>query len=144
MKSAPAIVFDYRPSRWIAAASCLIALAGVVALCFSGVPLWGTFPAAALACLYAGYSLHRFLRHPVRRAAWYEAGHWRLADADGSERLADLQRGIVRGPWIVLSLRRGDGAHIAIILGPDNSDADTRRRLRVRLARARDAEGLAA
>ena len=138
MKSAPAIVFDYRSSRWIAAATGLIALAAVVALCFSGVPLWGKVLAAAPACFYAGLGLRGFLRNPVRRAAWYDAGHWRLADADGSEHLADLQQGVVRGPWIVLRLRRSDGARNAIILGPDNSDADTRRRLRVRLARARE------
>jgi len=135
MKSAPAIVFDYCPSRWIAAASCLIALAGFVALFFSGVPLSAKFLFAAIACPYVGYALRRFLRNPVRRAAWYDAGHWRLVDAAGTEHLADLQHGIVRGPWIVLRLRRSDGAHIAIILGPDNSDANTRRRLRVRLAR---------
>ena len=135
MKSAPAIVFDYRPSRWLAAAACLIAFAGLLALFYSGVPPWAQFLAAALACFYAGYGLLRFLRHPVRRAAWDEAGHWRLADADGNGHLADLQQALVRGPWIVLRLRRRDAAHIAIILGPDNSDADTRRRLRVRLAR---------
>src|SRR5438132_1541088 len=99
MKSAPAIVFDYRPSRWIAAATCLIAFAGVLALFFSGVPLWGKFLGAALACFYAGYGLRRFLRNPIRRAAWYDAGHWRLAEADGAEHLADLQQGSVRGPW---------------------------------------------
>lgn len=137
MKSAPAIAFDYRPSRWVAAASCLVALAGVLALFFSGVPLWGKFLAAALACGYAGAGLRRFLRNPVRRAAWYDAGHWRLADTDGIEHLADLEQGMVRGPWIVLRLRRSDGARIAVILGPDNSNADTRRLLRVRLARVR-------
>jgi toxin CptA len=135
MKSAPAIVFDVSPSRWIAAAACLLALAGVIALVFSGLALWGKFLAAALACIYTGYELRAFLRNPVRRAAWYEAGHWRIADAQGAEHLAELQQGIARGPWIVLRLRRSDGARIAIILGPDNSDIDTRRRLRVRLGR---------
>ena len=138
MKSAPAIVFDFTPSRWIAAAIGVVALAGLVALTFSGVPLWAGILVGAVAGFYAGYELRRFLRNPVRRAAWYEAGHWRLAKADGTEHLAELQQGIVRGPWIVLRLRGSDGARIALILGPDNSDADTRRRLRVRLARGID------
>jgi len=135
MKSAPAIAFDFTPSRWIAATIGLLALAGLAALAFSGVPLWATLLVAAIGCVYAGYEMRRFLRNPVRRAAWYEAGHWRLADADGFDYVADLQQGIVRGAWIVLRLRRSDGERVAIILGPDNSDADTRRRLRVRLAR---------
>jgi toxin CptA len=135
MKSAPAIVFDFFPSRWVAAATCLVALAGLLALLFSGIPLWARLLLAATVCVYASYDLVRFLRNPVRRAAWYEAGHWRLADTQGAEHLAELQHGIARGPWIVLRLRRSDGARIAIILGPDNSDSDTRRRLRVRLGR---------
>jgi len=39
----------------------------------------------------------------------------------------------------VLTLRAGNGERVVLILGPDNSDADVRRRLRVRLARARHA-----
>jgi len=41
----------------------------------------------------------------------------------------------VRANWITLNLRRTDGARVTLVLAPDNSDADVRRRLRVRLAR---------
>ena len=55
---------------------------------------------------------------------------------DGREFTAESTRGVARGAWIVLRLRRSDGKDLALILGPDNSMADTRRQLRVRLARA--------
>ena len=141
MKSAPAIVFDFSPSRWIAAAIGAITGLGLIALAFCGMPLWATFVVAAVACAYSGHCLRQFVHNPVRRVAWYAAGHWRLADGDGAEQLADLEQGIVRASWIVLRLRRSDGARVAVILGPDNSNIDTRRRLRVRLARMRDAAG---
>jgi hypothetical protein len=45
----------------------------------------------------------------------------------------------MRGAWIVLRLRLNDNRRLALVLGPDNCNADTHRRLRVRLARVRDA-----
>ena len=138
MKSAPAIVFDCRPSRWIAAAILAVMVLGFAAVAVSGVPFWSKFVLVCSACGYGAYALRAFLRATARRAAWYDAGHWRIAEKDGVEHLAELQGGIVRGSWIVLHLRRSDGEPIAIILGPDNSDVELRRRLRVRLARARE------
>ena len=138
MKSAPAIVFDYRPSRWLIAAVVAMTATGLATLMFSAMPLWARLVAAVLVCGYAAFSLQGFRRNRVSRAAWYEAGHWRLVDNAGVEHLAELQTGIVRGNWIVLRLRRNDGPRVAIVLGPDNSDAELRRRLRVRLSRARE------
>jgi toxin CptA len=139
MKSAPAIAFDYVPSRWLAAAIVAIALLALAAVAFAGVATWVKL---ALGCAVAGYSAHSLRRHlgaSTRRVAWHEAGHWRIAPADGDDRAAELQHAVVRGGWLVLTLRAGDGERVALMLGPDNSDADVRRRLRVRLARVRDA-----
>jgi hypothetical protein len=80
----------------------------------------------------------------VRRAAWHPAGHWRIVDADGREHVAELQRATVRGEWIVLTLRRSDGKRVPLLLAPDVCDADTRRRLRVRLARGEESAQYAA
>jgi toxin CptA len=140
MKSATPVAFDYKPSRWLLAAvvlMCALALAGIT---WSGVPQWIKFFSAILAAVCAGFALGRFLRPRVRRAAWQQAGHWRVTDADGREFTAELTRGVARGAWIVLGLRRGDGKDLALVLGPDNCSADTRRQLRVRLARV---EGVA-
>jgi len=101
----------------------------------SGVPLSAKLAVAIVACCYAIHSLRRFWLLSPHRVAWHEAGHWRIAGSDGAAHVADLEHAVVRGVWIVLRLRRSDGKRLALILGPDNSDADLRRRLRVRLAR---------
>ena len=138
MKSAPAIAFDYRPSRWLAIAIVLVALLALIALALSGIDLWMKLVIGCVACIYAGYALWRFLYAPARRVAWHAAGHWRVADIDGDEHVAELQHAVVRGDWIVLTLRHSNGERVPLVLAPDNCDVDIRRRLRVRLARARD------
>jgi toxin CptA len=139
MKSATAIAFDYHASRTLVVAICTVALLAIVALALSGMPLWLKIAVGVFACAYLAHALHRFLHTPVRRAAWHAAGHWRIADAGGTEHVAELEHAVVRSTWIVLRLRRSDRMPIALVLGPDNSDADLRRRLRVRLARVSDA-----
>jgi toxin CptA len=138
MKSAAAIAFDYRPSHWLAGAILFVSVLALIAIAVSGIPLALKLALACAACAYAALSLLRFLREGIRRAVWHQAGHWRMADRDGNEHVAELESGIVRGAWIVLRLRRTDGRRIALMFGPDNSDADIRRRLRVQLARVSD------
>jgi len=139
MKSAPAIAFDYAPSRWLTAAIVAIALLALVGVGFAGIGTWLKLALGCGAVAYAVHALRRHLGSAMRRVAWHEAGHWRIARADGEERVAELRHAVVRGAWLVLTLRVGNGERVALILGPDNSDADVRRRLRVRLARAREA-----
>ena len=136
MKSATAIGFDYRPSRWLLAAIIVMAALALAAIALSGAPAWTKAGICVAAGAWSGIALGRFWRPPVVRAAWQAGGHWRVAAADGREFTAELVRGVARGAWIVLNLRRSDGRHLALILGPDNCDADTRRRLRVRIASA--------
>lgn len=115
----------------------LIAVLAELAVALSGVSLASKVALACAACTYAAWSLDRFLRaNHIRRAAWQQGGHWRLVEADGSEHVAELEHGTVRGGWIVLRLRRADKRRETLVLGPDNSDTNTRRRLRVALARA--------
>jgi toxin CptA len=139
MKSAPAITFEYAPSRWLAAAIVAIALLALTAVAFAGLGAWMKLALGCAVVAYAARALQRHLGASTLRVAWQEAGHWRIAPADGEERVAELRHAVIRGAWLVLTLRAGNGERVALILGPDNSDADVRRRLRVRLARARDA-----
>ena len=136
MKSAPAIEFDYQPSRWLIVAIALMAVLACVGIMHSGIPVRFKAAGGIFACAIAGLALGRCLRPLVRRAAWQTAGHWRLTDPDGREFTAEFVGGVARGAWVVLNLRRSDGRRVALILGPDTCDADTRRRLRVRLGRA--------
>ena len=135
MKSAPAIGFDHRPSRLVTVGATLLWLLALLALAVCGLPAWSKAALAAGASLYAGLALRQFLRQPCRHLLWHEAGHWRMRHADGQEHSAQLRHATVLGGVIVLSLRVASLGKTSIVLLPDNCEADTRRRLRVRLAR---------
>jgi toxin CptA len=143
MKSATAIAFDHRPSRWvIVAVGAMLALA-LAAVALSGIASWLKLSAAIVAIAYGAFELRRFVASPLCRLAWHEAGHWRIVLRGGTEHTAELRHALVRGAWIVLVLQCG-AARLPVVLGPDNCDADTRRRLRVRLARTQAAVQAAA
>jgi len=139
MRSAPAITFDYRPSRWVAGGVAVMALAAVAALAASGLPAWAKAAGILAALAYASLAAARLLRSPVRRCAWHSSGEWRLRDRDGADHAAQLRHATARGPLIALVLSAGALRDVALVLLPDNCDDDTRRRLRVRLARPADA-----
>ena len=134
MKSATAIAFDYRISRWLTLAIAVVSLLAIVSIFSSGAPVWAKTGLSLAAAGWTGWAIGPLRRPPIMRAAWLHGGHWRVVDADGREFAAELVAGVARGAWIVLSLRRSDGRKLALTLGPDNVDADVRRRLRVRLA----------
>jgi toxin CptA len=134
MKSAAAIAFDYRPSRLLAAAVIAVTALAVASVALSGMAPWLKLIAGTAACGYSGVVLRAFLRAGPCRIAWLAAGHWRVQGIAG-ERTAELRGASVRGPWIVLRLYGNNRKTDAFVLAPDNSDADTRRRLRVRLLR---------
>ena len=140
MKSAAAIGFDCRPSRWLAACLGLVWLSALLALAVCGLPLWLNVALAIAASIYAGSALRDFLRPRCQHLLWHEAGHWRACDAGGQEYVAELLHATVLGGLIVLSFRAAAISKISVVLLPDNCDADTRRRLRVRLARTRGGE----
>jgi toxin CptA len=136
MKSAAAIRFDYRPSRWFAACIVLVWLLALLAVAMCGLPVWAKVALDLGASLYAGWALRGFLRPPIRHLLWHAAGHWRAHDTHGQECIAQLRQATVLGGLIVLSFRAASLGKTSIVLLPENGDADTRRRLRVRLARA--------
>ena len=140
MKSAAAIGFDYAPSRWFAACSLGVWLLALLAIAACGLPAWSKIALAIVASVYAGWALRDFLRPPCRHLLWHAAGHWRAHDSDGQEHVAELRHASVIGGLIVLSFRAASIGKTSIVLLPDNCDAETRRRLRVRLSRV-EADG---
>lgn len=132
MTSAPAIGFEYRPSRLIRRLRWLVAGLAVLALMLSGPG-----PAARLLLgllLVAGLGLAHWRRQPPPTAVgWHPASGWTLRMADGSDAAVTLRSFRVLAGCIVLNLVGEDARHDLWLL-PDNSDADTRRRLRMRLA----------
>lgn len=132
MTSAPAIGFEYRPSRLIRRLRWSVAGLAVLALMLSGmdVPVRILLALVLVACLGLG----QWRRVPSPTAAgWHPASGWTLRMADGSDAAVTLRSFRVLAGCIVLNLA-GEGVHHDLWLLPDNSDADTRRRLRMRLA----------
>jgi len=136
MKSVPAIAFDYRPSRWLLVAIIAIALLALVAIALCGLNAWSRLVLAMIVIVYATWAMRDFRNPSFIHISWHAAGHWRLRDTADREQVAELQRAVVLGMLIVLVLRIGPQRLFALPLLPDNCDAETRRRLRVRLARA--------
>lgn len=135
MKSVPAVAFDYRPSRLMIAAIVGVVLLAMLALTLCAMSFAAKLFFGVLALGYVSIATQRLLRSSPRRAVWHVAGYWRLAFADGEENVAELVGSAIRGAWIVLNLRDNNNRRIDLILAPDNSDAETRRLLRVRLSR---------
>jgi toxin CptA len=134
-KSVPPIAFDHRPSIRLLSALLIVAVLAGASLVLSGIPEIAKGIVAVIAAGYFGISLRRFLLRAPVRVVWQSAGHWRLLDRRGRESDAELIRASVRGEWILIELRRVDRTRVAIVLAPDNSDAETSRALRVRLSR---------
>jgi len=141
MKSVPAIAFDYRPSRWLLLAIVVIAALALVALALCGLNPWIKLALVTAALAYALHSSWRFLHPPFVRVMWHSAGHWRLCDAAEREQVGELCHAVVLGALIVLVLRVGPKRTCSFALLSDNVDEETRRRLRVRLARADSSDG---
>ncbi|GAP67308.1 hypothetical protein MBSD_n2629 [Mizugakiibacter sediminis] len=133
MKSAPTIGFEYRPSRALIAALWAVAALAVLAIASSGLPGWLRFALAVAAVAYAIRDVARLRRPPLRALRLRGDGAVELALADGRDAAGTLRGARVLGPLIVLRLAWGAGSRAALVLLPDNLDADTRRRLRVRL-----------
>ena len=137
MRSAPDISFELKPSP-----SELALLAAVAVLALIGA--WGAdldgltrLALAAVVLAVAGDALRRRLRPPLVAVRWRGDGEVRVMLRDGNEVEATL-RGHRWGPLIVLALT-WRGHRLGLWLWPDQLDADSRRRLRMRLSVAADA-----
>jgi toxin CptA len=132
MASAPAIGFEYRPSRLIQRLRWSVAGLASLALMLSGMDL----PVRVLLAfaLVAGIGLAQWRRAPSPTAVgWHPKSGWTVRMADGRDAAMILRSFRVLAGCIVLNLA-GEGMRHDLWLLPDNSDPDTRRRLRMRLA----------
>lgn len=137
MKSAPTIGFEYRPSRaWIAALWSVAALA-LLAIAISGLPGWMRLLLAVAAVAHAIRAVAQLRRPPLRALRLRGDDVVELGLANGQDAAGTLRGARVLGPLIVLRLAWGAGSRAALVLLPDNLDADTHRRLRVRLGAGR-------
>ena len=135
MRSAPAIGFEYRSSPSLTVAAAVLAVLAACAIPMSGAPPPLKVVLLVLASGYGAYALLRPLRPRVRALTWRGDGSVSIVLSDrgaDTEVQGRLQGARVLGPLVALKLRWPHGAANLWLL-PDNLDADTRRRLRVRL-----------
>lgn len=134
MRSAPSIGFEYRPSRWPGLVSLGMGALALAAVVLAGVP---GLPAACLAMVTAVYVARvcrETARHDVHGVTWRVDGGWFLRLADDTDVEAHLEGARIVAGAIVLRLAWEPRGREALMLLPDNLDADTRRRLRMRLS----------
>jgi toxin CptA len=136
MTSAPAIGFEYRPSRWLPRLLWLLAVLALFAVATCGLPVWLKLVLAMLVVALVFLAVRRHRASPVTAAGWSGEGGWSLHLADRSDTPASLASFRVLGACILLRLRTATLGEQVLLLAPDNSDADIRRRLRMRLAMA--------
>lgn len=142
MISAPAIGFEYRTSRLALRLLMVVALLAMAAIALCGLSWWIKSPllVATLAALL------RALRHPAARqvvaAGWSAGGDWSLRMSHGEDTPAMLGSFRVMGRFVLLRLFLPGQRPLVLLLAPDNSDADVRRRLRMRLAAIKADEAL--
>lgn len=138
MKDAPAIGLRYRVSWLLVTATIAVALLALVALQLMGGPAWIRHGLHLAAIAYAGVVVAGLLRPRVRSLVWHADGSTEItlrgnpAEAERSVQGA-VNGARVMGPLIVLTLRWPPRARQHLWILPDNLDADTRRRLRMRL-----------
>ncbi|HEX5488493.1 MAG TPA: protein YgfX [Rhodanobacteraceae bacterium] len=138
MRTPPAVAFEYRRSPSLIVATIMMALLAIAALWISGLPRWLRVALPVLVGGYAGVALGRLLRPRIRSLLWRADGGFDLTLddtlADGRREVqGTIQNARIMGPLIVLTLRWPPRERAALWLLPDNLDADTRRRLRMRL-----------
>jgi len=114
-----------------------VAALALIAVVLSGLDAWMQTLLALLVGVSAWWELARYLRPRfVRLHAQGEV--WTLIDAAGKATVAELRDHLRLGAFVQVQFAL-DGKPFRHLLTPDNSDADTRRRLILLLTRQRNA-----
>ena len=142
MTSAPAIGFEYRPSRRLQQSLIAVAALALLALALCGLAGWLKLLLAAGALGATWLSIRRLAASPVRAAGWSIDAGWTLHLHPQQDVPATLASFRALGSLVLLRLRTADRGVQVLLLAPDNSDADIRRRLRMRLATLQPGEAL--
>jgi toxin CptA len=134
MTSAPAIGFEYRPSRWVPRLLAAVTGLALVAIAIAGLPLFVRFMLTAVSTAACVHAIRRLQSSPIRAVGWASQSGWTLRNTDGTDDAATLASFRVMPPWVLLRLTSPRYGKLTLWLMPDNTDPDIRRRLRMRLA----------
>jgi toxin CptA len=133
MTSAPAIGFEYRSSRWVPRLFVAVTCLTVVAVMASGGPVLMRVVLASVLVAVCSQAIRR-LQLPIYAVGWASRSGWTLRGLDGADDAAALLSFRIVGQLVLLRLVSGRYGKLTLWLMPDNTDADIRRRLRMRLA----------
>jgi toxin CptA len=142
MTSAPAIGFEYTPSQLLRRCLMVVAALAALAVAFSGLTISLKLMLIAAVVLATWQSLQPASQSPLAAAGWDAEGGWTLRTADHEDIAATLASFRVLGGFILLRLQTVERGMQILLLAPDNSDRDIRRRLRMRLATVQPGKAL--
>jgi toxin CptA len=134
MTSAPAIGFEYSPSRWLPWLSIAVAALAVVAVVSCALTIWIKLSLIAIVLLATWRSIRATATSIVAAVGLSADNDWTLRLTSYEDVPATLASFRVLGAFVLLRLRTAALGTQVVLLAPDNSDSDTRRRLRMRLA----------
>ena len=134
MTSAPAIGFEYRPSRAFQRVLGVVAALALLAVMLSAIDGLAKAAVSVIVLVATWRAMNQMAHSPVVAAGWGAEDRWTVHLASHQDLAAMLASHRVLGPFVLLRLRTTDNREHALLLAPDNSDADIRRRLRMRLA----------
>ena len=117
-----------------------MALLAAVAVMACAAPLWLRLTLVLLVFGYTAKLLSDLRAPRVAMVSWRSDQTWGLRLANGEEIDARLRTGRVLGGLIVLRLAWEPHGSAALVLLSDNLDADSRRRLRMRLSSLADSD----
>jgi toxin CptA len=138
MKQAPAIGFTCRVSWSLVIATLIVGVLALVAVQLVRGPAWLHHVLHLAVVAYVAAVIIGTLRPRVRALVWRSDGTAEIRLRDDLVESGRMVQGAVGnarilGPLIVLTLRWPPRGRVHLWLLPDNLDADTRRRLRMRL-----------
>ena len=142
MTSAPAIGFDYSPSRLLPRCLLPVATLAAIAVLVSALSPWLRVVTVVALALATWQACHRLRSTVVAAAGWSAESGWTLHTVDGEDHPASLASFRVLGDLVWLRMQSAQHGISVLLLAPDNSDADIRRRLRMRLATMQPGEAL--
>ena len=133
---------DLKPSAWLPRALLALHVAVLCLLLLAYPPSWPRNLLLTAIAAHTLWSLRATHRADITRLELDARQHWRVVFCDGRS----LDARLLRAPWVsplftVLSLACADGVEHQLVLLPDMVEAESFRRLRVRLRKIDGGEG---
>jgi toxin CptA len=142
MTSAPAIGFECHPSGWLRRALAIMAALAVLAVSICAMGIGFKLALIVAVLLATARALRILAASPLVAVGWSPDNGWTVRLAGGEDAAATLVSSRVLGGFVLLRLSTAERAAWQVLLTPDNSDADIRRRLRMRLATMQPGEAV--